>query len=473
MADEENPGRDRKGRGYVQCISQGEILSNKLRFYADPSGRKATYVRTNWLRFHRRPYAGSPRSRASAIYAFLFCLLIPSALFAQPANQPAGTRNGETFEQLKEKLRQIEEQHHKELSDLKERLGMVEKQQSALSDEIGQHIKVGGYGAMRYEGFSGMQSTNEGTLELLISGHIHDRIRIYNEIDLGVPGQTASAEQSYVDLLLTQPFNVRAGVLLIPFGKFNLDHFDPRRDLSRPPLVNTVIIPTTWGDLGAGSFGLIQVSDNVKATYDVQVVNGLTDAFITATANTGLPNARNNLTSDNNGNKALVGRGTFKLFDQYEIGFSGYRGAYRPSGQDMITGMALDAEFKPRNVKVLENFVFRGEYAHFDVQGSTAPSRLWGYYGQLTYRFWFSSLNSSILGRHFNNPTFALVALVGYSQIDTTASPTGKLTGQQYIIGFNYRPVEDYVFKAEYQFNHGQLGQQSADGFITSIAWIF
>jgi hypothetical protein len=233
------------------------------------------------------------------------------------------------------------------------------------------------------------------------------------------------------------------------------------------------VIPTTWGDLGAGGFGLMQVSDNVKATYDVQVVNGLTDQFTKSAPNTGLQDAKNTLHTDNNGNKAFVGRGTFKFFDQYEVGFSGYRGAYRPSGKDMITGIAFDAEFKPRNVKILENFVFRGEYAHFDVQGSTAPSRLWGYYGQLTYRFWPSALNDSILGRHFNNPTFALVALYGYSQIDTTASSTGKLIGQQYIVGFNYRPVEDYVFKAEYQINHGQLGQNSADGFITSIAWIF
>ena len=433
-------------------------------------------MRTHWFELYRSSRSESPRSHAIAIFALLFCLLVPSTLLAQPPIQPAGTQREDTFEQLKEKLRQIEEQHQRELADLKERLGLVEQRQSALSDEIGQHIKVGAYSAVVFENYKDRRTSYDGRLELLISGNIHDRIRIYNEIDLAIPTGSATAEQAYVDLLLTQLFNVRAGVLLTPFGKFNLDHFDPRRDLSRPPSVARLITPTTWSDLGVGAFGLLPISDNVKATYDIQVVNGLTDGFITSPGTApglGLRPARTELRPDNNGDKAVVGRGTFKLFDQYEIRFSGYRGAYKTGSHDLITGMALDAEFKPRNVKVLENFVFRGEYAHFDVQGSTAPSRLWGYYGQLTYRFWFSSLNSSILGRHFNNPTFALVALVGYSQIDTTASPTGKLTGQQYIIGFNYRPVEDYVFKAEYQFNHGQLGQQSADGFITSIAWIF
>lgn len=396
-------------------------------------------------------------------------------LLAQPPTKPIETPKEDSFEQLKSRLRQIEEQHRRELSDLKDRLGLVEKQQSALSDELTQRIKVGAYGAVWYQDFKGQHSTNDGNFELLMSGHFHDRIRIYTEIDLGLPTGTAQAEQAYVDFLLTQPFNLRAGVLLIPFGKFNLDHFDPRRDLTRPPAVATVVIPTTWGDLGFGSFGLLPISDNVKATYDIQVVNGLTGQFTNpgTPPNTGLQNGRNNLNTDNNSNKALVGRGTFKFFDQYEIGFSGYRGAYKPSGNDMITGMALDGEFRPRNVRVLENFVLRGEWARFDIEGSTAPSRLWGYYAQLTYRFWFSALNSTVLGRQFNNPTFALVGLIGHTQTNTTANSTGSLSGDQYIVGFNYRPVEDYVIKAEYQFNHGQNQQNLSDGFLTSVAWIF
>lgn len=415
----------------------------------------------------------TPGLRAIAACALSLCLLVPSTLLAQPPVQPPATTTEDSFEQLKSKLRQIEEQHRRELSDLKERLGLVEKQQSTLSDELTQRIKVGAYGALWYQDFKGRHSTNDGNFELLMSGHIHDRIRIYTEIDLGLPSGEATAEQAYVDLLLTQPFNLRAGVLLIPFGKFNLDHFDPRRDLTRPPAVATVVIPTTWGDLGFGSFGLLPISDNVKATYDIQVINGLTDQFTSAPTNTGLQQGKNGLHTDNNGNKALVGRGTFKLFDQYEIGFSGYRGAYRPSGSDMITGMALDGEFRPRNVSILENFVLRGEFARFDIEGSTAPSSLWGYYAQLTYRFWFSGLNSTVLGRQFSNPTFALVGLIGHTKTNTTASPTGSLSGDQYIIGFNYRPVEDYVIKAEYQFNHGQYQQNPYDGFLTSVAWIF
>ncbi len=433
-------------------------------------------MRRQWPWFHRNTEAETPTARdwrAIAVVALILYLIDPSALFAQPANQPAGIHKEDTFEQLKEQLRQIEEQHQRELSDLKERLGLVEKRQSGLSDELAQHIKVGAYSAVVFENFKDKKTSYDGRFELLISGNIHDRIRIYNEIDLGIPGRSASAEQAYVDLLLTQVFNVRAGVLLTPFGKFNLDHFDPRRDLSRPPSVARLVTPTTWSDLGVGAFGFLPVSDNVKATYDIQVINGLTDTFMNAAPGTGLRDARTDLRPDNNGDKAVVGRGTPKFYDQYEIGFSGYRGEYKSGSRDLINGMAFDAEFRPRNVSILENFVLRSEFARFEVHGSTAPSSLWGHYTQLTYRFWPTFLNSTVLGRHFNNPTFTLVGLYGYSKINTTASATGSLISEQYIIGLNYRPVEDYVVKVEYQFNQGQLGPGTSDGFLTSVAWIF
>ncbi|THJ24539.1 MAG: hypothetical protein CAF45_005035 [Nitrospira sp. CG24E] len=446
-------------------------------------------MRRPWSWSYRSTQAGTrsaPDWRAIAVVALFVCLLAPNALFAQPANQPAGIHKEDTFEQLKEQLRQIEEQHQKELADLKERLGLVEKRQSGLSDELAQHIKVGAYSAVVFENFKDRKTSYDGRFELLISGNIHDRIRIYNEIDLGIPGRSASAEQAYVDLLLTQAFNVRAGVLLTPFGKFNLDHFDPRRDLSRPPSVARLVTPSTWSDLGVGAFGFLPVSDNIKATYDIQVINGLTDAFTAAVQGTagsstggivspgiGLRDARTDLKPDNNGDKAVVGRGTFKFYDQYEVGFSGYRGEYKAGSRDPIVGMAFDAEFRPRNVSILEDFVLRSEFARFVVHGSTAPSSLWGHYTQLTYRFWPTFLNSTVLGRHFNNPTFTLVGLYGYSKINTTASATGSLISEQYIIGLNYRPVEDYVVKVEYQFNQGQLGPGSSDGFLTSVAWIF
>jgi hypothetical protein len=425
----------------------------------------------------------SRTSRAVAILALLFWGICPTFLFAQlPAqpsqssNQPPEDRKEDSIEQLKRKVEQIHKQYQKELSELQERIGSVEKRQSTLSDEVAQNVKLGGYGLVTFENFQDRKTTYDGKMELLISGQFHDRIRFYNEIELGVPGGTSEVEQGYVDLLLTQLFNFRAGVLLIPFGKFNLDHFDPRQDLTDRPVVARRITPTTWSDLGVGAFGLIPLGDNLKATYEIQVINGLTDKF-TAQAGTapdvGLRDARTRLRTDNNGNKAVVGRSTLKLLDQYEVGVSGYQGAYKANSSDQITGTSLDAEFRPRGVPFWEDLVFKAEYARFNIEGSSAPSSLWGYYAQINYLFWPSLLNSTVLGRNFSSPTFTLVGRYGYARINTAAASDGKLTEHTSVIGLNYRPVKDYVIKAEYQFNSGQLERNSSDGFLASVSWLF
>ena len=418
-----------------------------------------------------------------AMLALVFWDISPTFLFAQVSNQPAQSSNqspedrkADSIEQLKRKVEQIHTQYQKELSELQERLGLVEKQQSTLSDEIGQNVKLGGYGVVSFENFRDRKTTFDGKLEVLISGQFHDRIRFYNEIDLGVPGGTAQVEQSYVDFLLIQAFNLRAGVLLTPFGKFNLDHFDTRQELTDAPVVASRITPTTWSDLGVGAFGLVPLGDNLKATYEIQVINGLTEKF-TAQSGTapdvGLLDARTGLKTDNNGNKAVVGRGTLKFLNQYEIGISGYRGAYKANSNDVITGTALDFEFKPRGIAFWEDFEFKGEYARFNIEGSSAPSSLWGYYAQINYHFWPSVLNSTVLGRQFSSPTFTLVGRYGYARINTIAASDGKLTENTTVIGLNYRPVKDYVIKAEYQFNSGQLERKSFDGFLASVSWLF
>jgi len=365
---------------------------------------------------------------------------------------------------------EIDQGQSEDIQMLKDRVAFLEEQQSSILDDIAQSVVLGGYGSLEFGTFGGSRSTFEGKLELLISGQIHDRIRFYNEIDLGVPSGTAQAEQSYVDFLIAKWVNLRGGVLLVPFGKFNLDHFDPRRDLTDRPLVATQIVPTTWGDLGVSLFGLIPLSRDLKATYEIAAINGLTNLFSPTSG--GLRGARSTLGKDNNGDKAVVGRGAFKLADQYEIGFSGYNGASNPSSGKRISGYDVDMELKPRGIPTLEDFEFKGEYAHFHIQGSSTPSSLYGYYAQVNYHFWFSSLNQRFLGQHFNNPTFTAIVRYDHAKIDTTAG-SGDLTQDRYTIGLNYRPIEEYVIKTEYQVNDGGIGRKNWEGFLASIAWLF
>ncbi|HIO69697.1 MAG TPA: bZIP transcription factor [Nitrospirales bacterium] len=369
----------------------------------------------------------------------------------------------------------LRDQQEQRIEELQERVKSLEEQQSSILDEIAERVTIGGYGVVSYEDLDAPDSTSfNGTLALTLSGHIHDRIRFFNEIDLGISGEDVQPIQSYVDLLLMKGINLRGGVLQVPFGKFNIDHFDPRRDLTDDPLVARRVIPTNWSDFGISLFGLIPVSPSVKATYEVAIVNGLTDDFSRpgALPGEGLREARSNLLNDNNTNKAIVGRTTFVFVDQYEFGFSGYRGDYDDTSTNAITGFDADFEFKPRGTPVLEDFEFKAEYAYFDIEESIEPSSVSGFYTQVNYHFWPRTLDHTFLGRRFSNPTFTLVGRYGHANIDTT-SRTGDLKEDRYTFGLNYRPFEDFVIKTEYQVNIGGIERENADGFLASISWQF
>src|SRR5688500_4009682 len=64
-------------------------------------------------------------------------------------------------------------------------------------------------------------------------------------------------EQAYVDLLLWPAGNLRAGLLLMPVGIINERHEPPVFNGVERPFVDTVIVPSTWFDAGAGVHGSI------------------------------------------------------------------------------------------------------------------------------------------------------------------------------------------------------------------------
>jgi len=69
-----------------------------------------------------------------------------------------------------------------------------------------------------------------------------------NEIETGL-------EFAHIDYLVNEMFNIRAGILLLPVGKFNLLHDSPLNDLTDRPLVSQFIIPSTMSETGAGFYG--------------------------------------------------------------------------------------------------------------------------------------------------------------------------------------------------------------------------
>ena len=96
---------------------------------------------------------------------------------------------------------------------------------------------------------------------LLFTHSFSERVRFVSELELEhavvspETGGELELEQAYIDFLISRPFNVRAGMVLAPVGVINERHEPPVFHGVERPLVETVIIPTTWFGAGAGVHG--------------------------------------------------------------------------------------------------------------------------------------------------------------------------------------------------------------------------
>jgi hypothetical protein len=348
-------------------------------------------------------------------------------------------------------------------------------------------VTVGGYADIEFENFENTRSTFDQHRWILnVGAELGERLKFYSEYEIEHGGPDASGdgeakvEQAHIDYLINDAVNVRAGALLMPFGRFNIYHDSDLQDLTDRPLVNRDIIPTTWTESGAGFYGefnpVIGGYEDLIVAYEAYVVNGLDAGF----SDTGLRGARGSIEADNNNNKAFVTRLAMSPALGHEVGFSYYQGKINTLNDD-IRGIAIDwfSEWGPLEIL--------GEWAFFDVDEPAAatttgaadlPERLTGGFLQANYHFWFDFLDDSVLGRSFEDPTFTFVNRLGYAEIedDLVDGLTGDNTEWRYTIGLNYRPVESWVLKLEYQQNSNDnenLERGSRNGVMGSIAMGF
>src|SRR6476620_7304637 len=97
------------------------------------------------------------------------------------------------------------------------------------------------------------------------------------EIEHGIRAEGAneiSLEFAFIDYLIKEPVNLRAGIILIPIGKFNLLHDSPLNDLTDRPLVAQYVIPSTLSETGGGFYGTFYPGRTGKLDYEFYYTTG-------------------------------------------------------------------------------------------------------------------------------------------------------------------------------------------------------
>ena len=144
--------------------------------------------------------------------------------------------------------------------------GLVEQRFRSAAASVS-HTSVGGYGDIQLEGTRIGKGSRDFQVDvnrmvIFVAHSFTDAIRIYTEFEwehakacADCKGE-ASVEQAYAEWkVLGDALGLRAGLILLPVGITNEWHEPPVFNGVNRPDVETVVIPTTWREIGLGVFG--------------------------------------------------------------------------------------------------------------------------------------------------------------------------------------------------------------------------
>jgi hypothetical protein len=300
---------------------------------------------------------------------------------------------------------------------------------------------------------------------LLMSHAFSPRLRFVGELELEhafVEGLEEAGEleleQAYLDFLLSRRVNLRAGMLLMPVGIINERHEPPVFNGVERPFVDTVIVPSTWFDVGAGVHGEIGRGVRYRA-YVVAPLNSLE-----FTADEGIRGGRQKGSEANVRNVAYTGRIEYLGFRGLTLGASVWTGESSfetPRLDTDVTVGEVDARFRRERLEL------RGQFAHVRIAdaarlndslgriigvGPNIAEALRGFYVEGAYRVWNRGAPRD------------LVAFTRYENFDTQFrmpegfEPLKEFDRDAWVTGITYYPDPDIAVKADYNYLRNQSG---------------
>lgn len=415
-------------------------------------------------------------------------------------------------------------------------------------------FKLGGYGSTRFEAssvpavgdtftFRRFVLTGDATIGERLRGLVELELERFTELEVersttaehgfqgfsqsieGSNKSEVSLEQAWVQLYLTDWLRFRMGNILVPVGRFNVNHDDNRWDLPRRSLVDrgVPVLPTTsaWSEVGLGFNGDINTASAGRFSYEAYVMNGvaLDSSIETIARGSGeleteveITPRRGTANLDVKRAKAGALRLAWSPRIGQELGVSGYLGRYTPDflPSEMLWAVSVDGKL------TLGPFEIEGEYVRTHFAGITRVARGFaqavaekefsagttpldstiefelaglaankqGYWLDLRYRFFPDFLRDTILGRTFENPQFIVttrweqVWLDGLvREIDFTGGALGAISRENRFVnrvtlGFAYRPVPLVVFQLAYErtWTNSNQSLSSVTNFIPAGA---
>ncbi|MEI6232613.1 MAG: hypothetical protein WCT04_06150 [Planctomycetota bacterium] len=313
-----------------------------------------------------------------------------------------------------------------------------------------------------------------------IGATISDRIKLYIEFEHETGAVIESGnenggewelEQGYLDFSITKSINFRAGMMLVPVGRFNLNHEGFVNNFVSRPLVNRWVIPSTWFEEGVALHGDPVDTKALGISYELGVYN----PGVASGANSveGFREIRNEGASPAFRGKAGALRVVFEparsakwFADSFELGVSGYISNYRtpattntagdtfPIAHGALSLAAIDLTYEKKN------FGFRAEAATARTSAGANEERkaqsARGIYTEAFYSWKPCFFNEGPIAKSFKDPRLVFATRFDWVELNHGRDDARDL--KRVTAGISFRPLSKTVIKLDYQMDFSHSG---------------
>jgi hypothetical protein len=168
---------------------------------------------------------------------------------------------------------------------------------------------------------------------------------------------------------VSDAFVPKAGILLIPFLRYNLNHDDPMWNLQDRPFTATRIFKCALQQPGVGAEGVFPLGRHTL-NYNLALTNGMDDEV----NNEGFEDARQGFRSDNNDNKTVWARfgatPRIHILQAADVGVSFARGTMDADGDVVMTGWGIDGKLTEGRF----DFIFEFVNFHYERPATQPPA---------------------------------------------------------------------------------------------------
>ncbi len=410
-------------------------------------------------------------------------------------------------------------------SERDERLKQIEKQIEVLTEEV-EKLRLGAVAEPEYKSYTGLGPAASkvygvekglsigGYAELTYANYQHsskndladiyrfilytgykfsDWIVMNTELEFEHAGignvekrsSETTVEFMYLDFMLSKPFNIRTGYMLMPIGFINEYHEPTVYYGSFRPDIETYIIPSTWSEIGVMAYGSAG-----NLSYKAAIVNGLrADLF---KSSSWIKGGRQKAAKINADRGAALFNLNYAVTPGIIVGGTYYHGL-AGSGKG---GVSADSVSQPRKgtVKLWE--------VHAEARIKAVELRALYTEGSIDGNSWFngSGIGKGVKGWYLEGAVdvltllaltteYSLQPFVRYEKYDLNDdvfagdTPDKTLDRTVTTVGVSFKPHPNVVLKADYQMRDtasalpegkgSGLDEYKIDQFNAAIGFLF